>query len=388
MKIYDFDKVIDRSGTDCLKKDLLKERFGREDLIPLWVADMDFATPDFILNAIRKRCEHELLGYTFAGEEYYEAIRHWLKDKHHWPVDKTALGFLPGIVPGLAMCVNCFTVPGDKIIIQPPIYPPFISIPKHNDRVPVNNPLVLENGQFRMDFEQLESVCDEKTRMLLLCNPHNPGGKVWSKEDLIRLADICHKRNILVVSDEIHADLTFPGKTHIPFASVSEKAAMNSITLMAPSKTFNVPGVGASFYVAVNADIKEKFSCFLAKNELANGHIFAFTVTRAAYENGKDWLKQATDYIWKNVCFVDDYLKNNIPSIKAIIPEASYLVWLDCREWNKTQKELVSFFIDKARLALNDGTTFGEGGEGFMRLNVGTPRSILEKALKQLKEAV
>lgn len=388
MKTYNFDEIIDRSGTNCIKKDLLKERFGREDLIPLWVADMDFKTPDFIMEAIRKRCEHEILGYTFAGEEYYGSIVNWLKEKHGWSVDKSMIGFVPGIVPALAMCVNCFTKPGDKVIIQPPIYPPFFSVPKLNGRIVVNNPLISENGTFHIDFEGLESVCDSDTNMLLLCNPHNPGGKAWSEEELKRLAEICEEKGIFVVSDEIHADLILPGKKHVPFASVSKKAAMMSITLMAPSKTFNVAGTGTSFYVAENPDIKNKFASFLAKNEFAHGSIFAYTVTQAAFENGMDWLKQVTEYIQKNIDFVDDYLKKNIPSIKAIIPDASFLVWLDCRELNLKQSDLVSLFINDARLALNDGTSFGEEGEGFMRLNVGSPLSVLEKALNQLKEAI
>ncbi len=387
MKKYNFDEIINRHGTNCLKQDALKDFFGREDLIPLWVADMDFKTPDFIMEAIRKRCEHEVLAYTFSGDKYHNAIINWLKHKHNWTVEKSMLGFIPGVVPGLAMCINCFTNMNDTVIVQPPVYPPFLHVPEKCGRKVVLNPLLLGNGQFNMDFNQLESICDNRCKMLILCNPHNPGGRMWSKKELIMLADICYEKNIFVVSDEIHADLALAGRMHIPFASVSEKANSNSITLMAPSKTFNIAGLGSSFYVATNSDVKKKFSDYLANNALDHGHIFAFTATQAAYENGEDWLNQLTDYVQKNVRFVDNFLKSNIPQIKAIIPEASFLIWLDCRELKMTQPELVSFFINEARLALNDGITFGIGGEDFMRLNIGCPQSVLEKAMLQLKEA-
>ncbi|MCD7972078.1 MAG: PatB family C-S lyase [Candidatus Azobacteroides sp.] len=389
MKHYNFDEVISRKGTNSLKYDMLKERFGRDDLISLWVADMDFQSPEVILDAIRERCDHGVLGYTFPGEGYYQSIIDWLKKRHDFCLEKSAIGFLPGVVSGLAFCVNCFTSPEDKIIVQPPIYPPFMSIPKHTNRMLVDNPLILQDGQYRMNFSQLEEIAkDPACKMLLLCNPHNPGGRSWSKEELAMLSEICISNNVFVVSDEIHGDLVLEGHKHVPFASVSEGARNNSITLMAPSKTFNIAGMGSCFYFAQNKEIHLTFSSFLQRNELVNGHIFAYLTSEAAFTYGEDWLDQLLVYIKNNISFVDTYLKENIPEITAIIPEASFLVWLDCRKLGLSQEKLVSLFVNDAHLALNDGISFSKEGEGFMRLNVGCAKSILEKAMQQLKEAV
>ncbi|MDR2474622.1 MAG: PatB family C-S lyase [Bacteroidales bacterium] len=386
---YNFNEIIDRTGSNCLKKDKLHERFGRSDIIPMWVADMDFKTPDFILNAISERCKHAILGYSFAGDEYYAAITHWLAQRHHLDVQSAMTGFLPGIVPGLALSVGCFSKPSDKVIVQPPVYPPFVFVPQHNNRRLVCNPLMLKNGRFEMNITQFREFCsDARTTMFLLCNPHNPGGRCWTETELAKIAEICAENNVMVVSDEIHSDLVLPGHKHTAFASVSETARQNSITLMAPSKTFNIPGLGSSFYFSHNAELKKRFASFLKKSELAEGNIFAFVATQAAFENGEEWRRQLLVYIDANIRFVDNYLKQHIPQIKAIVPEASFLIWLDCREMRLSQHDLVSFFINKARLALNDGLSFGEGGEGFMRMNVGCSRVILQKALEQLKEAV
>lgn len=389
MQVYNFDEIIDRKGSNCLKWDVLEKRFGRSDLLPLWVADMDFKTPDFIMNAIRKRCEHEILGYSFPDAGYYKSIINWLSERHELQIDKSMLGFIPGVVPGLAYCVNCFSDEGNRVIIQPPIYPPFATIPKQNNRIVLTNPLRLENGRYYIDFEQLSGLmANNKCSLFLLCNPHNPGGRSWTKEELTELAEICAKHEVLVVSDEIHGDLVLPGHRHVSFSSVSEAAKMNSITLMAPSKTFNIAGLASSFYFAHNSLIKRKMEAFLHKNELATGSIFAYIATQAAFEYGGDWLEQLIIYLKKNADFVNAYLKKHIPQIKAVIPEASFLIWLDCRELQLSQPELVSLFINKAKLALNDGTSFGEEGTGFMRLNIGCPQSILEQALEQLKNAV
>lgn len=389
MKHYNFDEIIDRKGTSCVKYDGLKNAYqGKENLIPLWVADMDFATPDFIVEALKKRCEHPVFGYTFDDDEYYESIQTWLDYKYHWKTEREWISYIPGIVKGIGLAVQCFTQPGDKVIIQPPVYHPFRLVPTRMGREVVYNPLKLEDGVYKMDFEQLESLIDKDCKMLILSNPHNPGGVVWEKEALVKLAQICSAHGILVISDEIHAEMTYPQFRHHPFATVSEEAAACSVTFMAPSKTFNIAGIVSSYALVSDSRIREKFYSFLEAGELNAGTIFAFTATKAAYTYGAEWLQQMRSYVIENVNFVDEYLKKNIPQIKVYRPQASFLVWLDCRELKLTQPELVQLFEDKAGLALNDGTMFGKEGEGFMRLNIGCPRSILNQALESLKKAI
>lgn len=389
MKHYNFDEIIDRKGTSCVKYDGLKNAYqGKENLIPLWVADMDFATPDFIVEALKKRCEHPVFGYTFDDDEYYESIQTWLDYKYHWKTEREWISYIPGIVKGIGLAVQCFTQPGDKVIIQPPVYHPFRLVPTRMGREVVYNPLKLEDGIYKMDFEQLESLIDKDCKMLILSNPHNPGGVVWEKEALVKLAQICSAHGILVISDEIHAEMTYPQFRHHPFATVSEEAAACSVTFMAPSKTFNIAGIVSSYALVPDGRIREKFYSFLEAGELNAGTIFAFTATKAAYTYGAEWLQQMRSYVIENVNFVDEYLKKNIPQIKVYRPQASFLVWLDCRELKLAQPELVQLFEDKAGLALNDGTMFGKEGEGFMRLNIGCPRSILNQALESLKKAI
>lgn len=388
MKQYDFDEVIDRHGTDSVKFDELKSRFGNEDLMPLWVADMDFRTPDFIVEAIRKRCEHEIFGYTFASDEYFESIINWVHYKYNWRLKREWINYIPGIVKGIAFVLQCFTRPGDKVIIQPPVYHPFRLVPEGMNRKVVYNPLKEVDGCYEMDFEQLESVIDDECKVLILSNPHNPGGVVWRKETLIRLADICAKHHILVISDEIHAEMAYPQYTHSPFASVSDTAASCSICFMAPSKTFNIAGIVSSYTIIPDEQIRNTFYSFMEAGEFCSGTIFAYTATIAAYTYGAEWLQQMRMYVMENVRFVDEFLKLQIPKIKIYPPQASFLVWLDCRGLQMSQQELVELFRDKASLALNDGSMFGPGGEGHMRLNVGCPRSVLEKAMNALKKAV
>lgn len=388
MSLYNFDQVIDRRGTHAIKTDVLKDRYGHEDLIPLWVADMDFLSPPAIAEAIIERARHGVFGYTAPSEAYYQSIINWVDSQHDWKINKEWISFIPGIVKGIAFAIDCFTNSHQHIIIQPPVYHPFRIIPTLHRRTVVDNELILVAGQYKMDIIGLRNKINDSCRMLILCNPHNPGGRVWTRQELIDIADICYDKNILVISDEIHSDLAFGKHKHIPFASVSEKAAQNSITFMAPSKTFNIAGIVSSFSVIPNNELRKKFHDYLTRSELGEGHIFAYLAAQAAYEHGKEWLTEAKKYIWDNICFVDEYLKKNIPQIEVMIPEASFLVWLDCRKLGLKQNDLVSLFVDDARLALNNGTMFGAGGEGFMRMNVGTSRSVLEKALDNLKKAI
>lgn len=389
MEKYDFDKVIDRRGTNALKLEVLKDRYGRSDLIPLWVADMDFETPGFITEAIRKRLEHSLFGYTVEPEELWPTVAGWIGSHHGWKVDEKWLTFIPGIVKGIGMVVNLFVKEDEKVIIQPPVYHPFRLVPQGNDREVVFNPL-RENGDgtYSMDFENLEKVADEKCRLLILSNPHNPGGIVWDRDTLVRLADFCYRRHILVISDEIHCDMALWGNRHIPFASVSDEAAACSITFGAPSKTFNIAGIVSSYAIVPNDTIREKFFSWLSANELNEPTLFAPIATVAAFSQGDEWRKAMLHYIEGNVDFVTDYCATHIPSVKPLRPQASFLVWLDCRALKLDHEQLVDLFVNKARLALNDGEMFGTEGKGFMRMNVASPRSVLEKAMEQLREAV
>ena len=386
---YNFDEIIDRRNTSCVKFDAVAERLGRNDFIPLWVADMDFLSPPCVIEALRKRVEHGIFGYTFPSPQYYRSIIDWLEKRHCLTVKKECLTFVPGIVKGIAFVLDEFTEKGDKVIIQPPVYHPFRIITEGLERQVVTNPLVLENGRYRMDVDGLKkTVAENDCKVFILCNPHNPGGRIWLPEELAEVAEICNEKDILVISDEIHADLALPGNKHTPFAAVSEKAAQNSITFMAPSKTFNIAGIVSSFALIPNPAIFKRYVEYLEKRELNQGNLFAYTATQAAYESGEEWLNELLKYIQGNIDFVSNFIEKNIPQIKVMKPEASFLLWLDCRELGLSQKELVRLFTDKAHLVLNDGTMFGKEGEGFMRMNVGSPRAVIEKAMNNLKNAI
>lgn len=389
MKTYDFDTLIDRSGSGDLKHEALLPRWGRNDLLPLWVADMDFATPDFVVDALKERLNHPIFGYTVDPSDYRPAIIDWIRTHHHWEVKSKWLSFIPGIVKGIGLVVNVFTKPDEKVIIQPPVYHPFRLTPEGNHREVVFNPLLRrEDGYYDMDFENLEQVCDEKCRVLILCNPHNPAGLCWSKDTLVRLADFCYQHHILVISDEIHSDMALFGNQHVPFASVSQHAADISITFGAPTKTFNMAGIVSSYAIVPNTELREKFFGWLKANELDEPTLFAPIATIAAFRKGEEWRKQMLAYVEENVKFVEEYCKEYIPGIHSLRPQASFLMWLDCNELGLNHEQLLDLFIDKAHLALNDGEMFGPGGKGFMRLNIGTPRSILHQALSQLADTV
>lgn len=386
MEKYNFDTIIDRRGTDALKLEVLQERYGRADLLPMWVADMDFESPSCVKEVIIERAKHGIFGYTVPSQAYYSSIINWVDRHHDWKLKQEWISFIPGIVKGIAFVIDCFTDKSDKVIIQPPVYHPFRIVPTLHKREVAYNELIFDGVNFRMDFDLLKEQVKE-AKVFILCNPHNPGGRVWTKEELSTLADICYENNVMVISDEIHSDLALNGHKHIPFASVSEKAAAISITFMAPSKTFNIAGIVSSFAVVSNEKWRVRFFDYLKASELEEGHIFAYLAAQTVYQNGDEWLSQLKDYLWENVRFTVDYLQENLPQVKVIEPEASFLIWLDCRQLEMSQQELVSFFINEAKLALNDGAMFGPGGKGFMRLNIGTPRSNLERALRQLKEA-
>lgn len=386
--MYDFDRYIERRGSGAIKYDGLKQWYGDSELLPMWVADMDFATPDFIIDALKQRLDHPIFGYTIEPERYRPSIVEWLYNRHGWKIESGWISFIPGIVKGIGMAISALLQPGDKIIIQPPVYHPFRMVAEHNGCEVVENPLKQEvDGSYTMDLEHLDSIA-AGCKMLILANPHNPVGILWSKETLIRLAEICSKHNIIVISDEIHSDMALWGGKHTPFASVSDKAAQCSIAFGAPSKTFNIAGIVASYAVVPNSELRERFYGWMEGNELNQPNIFATIATIAAFDNGEQWRQEMIEYIEGNIEFVEQFCSQYIPQIKPIRPQASYLVWLDCRGLNLNHEQIVELFAQKAKLALNDGAMFGSEGSCFMRLNVGTTRAVLTTALEQLKSAV
>lgn len=388
MKTYDFDKIIERRGTGAIKTDALGKVFGKEDLVPLWVADMDFETPDFIVNALKDRLEHPVFGYTAEPEDYRPAIIDWVAGLHGWEIRKEWISYIPGIVKGIGMAINALLEKDEKVIIQPPVYHPFRLVPQRNGREVVFNPLRETVDGYEMDFENLEAVCDDRCRMLILSNPHNPAGITWSRKSLERLASFCHSRGIIVISDEIHADMALFGNRHIPFASVSPEAAACSITFGAPSKTFNIAGIVCSYAVVPDDALRERFYRWIEANEMGSAPIFSHIATVAAFRHGAEWRRQMLDYIQGNIEFVEDFCREHIPQIRPLRPQASFLVWLDCRRMGLDREGLNRLFIDGAGLALNDGEMFSPGGEGFMRLNVGTSRAVLKDALERLRSVI
>lgn len=386
---YDFDKIIERHGTGALKTDALRERYGRPDLLPLWVADMDFETPAFIVDALKRRMEHPLFGYTVEPADYRPSIVDWLREHHNWEVRPEWLSYIPGIVKGIGMAINVFVAPDEKVIIQPPVYHPFRLTTLGNQRGIVYNPLrETADGSYEMDFDNLEKVVDDKCRLMIISNPHNPGGVVWPAETLRRLAEFCYSHHIIVVSDEIHADMALWDNRHTPFATVSPEAAACSITFGAPSKTFNIAGIVSSYAVVPDEQIRSRFYKWLKANELDEAPIFSHIASIAAFRHGEDYRRQMLAYIEGNIDFLIDYLGTHIPQIRPWRPQASFLVWLDCRALGLSHDALVDLFVNRARLALNDGAMFGKEGSGFMRINVGSPRSVIKEALERLEKAV
>lgn len=384
---YNFDEVVCRKHTDALKLEALAPRWGRTDLLPMWVADMDFKTPPFIVEVMKKRMECEIFGYTAKPESWYEAIISWQAHRHQWTIAKEMISFVPGVVPALAMAVQAFTERGEKVMIQQPVYNPFAQVIRNNHRELVNCPLELKDGQYHINFEVFEEKI-KGCKLFLFCHPHNPGGRVWTREELQKVAAICTQNNVIIVADEIHADLTLPPYQHIPFATVSEEAAQNSVVFASPSKAFNMAGLATSYAVIANPTLRRRFESYVEGNELAAGNVFAFNTVVAAYNKGEEWLQQMLNYVQRNVDEVIHYIEKYIPQLKVIVPQASYLVFIDFSALQLSQKEIVALCTDKAHLALNDGAIYGEEGKGYMRINLACPRSVVKQALIQLKEAV
>jgi len=385
---WNFDDIISREGTNCVKYDLRTEIFGTASVIPMWVADMDFRTPEFITEKLRKRIDHEIFGYTFRPADYYDPIIGWFDRRHNWKIDREWICFSPGIVPALNICTLAFTRPGDSIIVQPPVYPPFFPAVEAHGRNLVCNPLIEKDGKWRMDTDSLASSIDENSKMIIISNPHNPVGRVWSYQELAELADICLKNNIIILSDEIHCDLVLPGYKHTAVAGISQKIADITVTCVAPSKTFNLAGLSTSSVIISNPVLRKYFDRKIETLHIGYGNIFGNIASSAAYSRGDEWLDSLLKYIDGNVSLVMDYCSTRIPLIVPVRPEATYMIWLDCRKLGMKGQDLQDFFIRKAGVGLNEGSTFGPGGEGFMRMNLATSRKTVMIAMDKIEKAV
>lgn len=389
MKKYDFDTYIDRIGTDCEKYEDMKSVFGTDQVIPLWIADMDFATADFIVEAMEHRMKHPIFGYTFRPQCYFDAIRGWVYRHSGWDIDTSWIAFSPGVVAGVTFGMLSCTKEGDGVVIQPPVYHPFGNTIRYNHRTVLNNPLIQDpaTGEYRIDFDDLDQKLAQ-AKAFILCNPHNPTGRVFTREELLKIGELCKKHDVTIISDEIHCDFIFQPHEHIHIASLTEDLANRTITLIAPSKSFNVAGFSTAAAIIPNPERHAAYQAEVDKIHIENGNIFGSVALKTAYEQGDEWMRQLLEYLQGNVDFVYDFMTANIPSVHCYKPEATFLMWLDFRKWGMTQEELNRFLVQEAGLGLGDGSVYGIEGTGFQRLNIGTPRSVLQRAMNQLLEAV
>ena len=381
--IYDFDKVIDRENTNCVKYDLRDKVFGNAHVLPMWVADMDFETPDFAREAVLKRAMHPVYGYHFKDEPYFKAIQGWLLRRHQWEVPLEWMSFVPGVVCGFNMAVLAFTQEGDEVIIQSPVYPPFHHAVDSHGRKLVHNSLKVGPSGYEMDYDLLEQQA-KTAKMLILCNPHNPVGRCWTREELIRLSEICLRNDVLVISDEIHCDLVLPGFKHTPYATLSKDAAEHCIVFHAASKTFNLAGLATSTAIVPNETLRITYNKYVEDMEAHLGNIFGKVATQASMEQGDEWLGQLLDYVQGNIDYVSVFLKENMPKVRFFNPQATYMMWLDFNGYGLSEEELWRKMTQEAQLGFNRGSDFGQEGKGFFRINLACPRSTVEKAMKRL----
>lgn len=382
-----FDKVTKRIQSEkwCERKKI----FGTDDVIPMWVADMDFESPKPVIDAIVKRAKHGIFGYTYMPSSYYQSIIQWFKNKYDWEIQKNWINYSPGVVPALSFIALAFSKPGDKIILQSPVYRRFFEVINQNGRQVLNSPLKLKDGRYIIDFDDFKKkASDPKAKLFFLCNPHNPVGRVWTREELIKLGEICIKNNILIVSDEIHSDFVYKGYKHSVFPSISEEFAQNSIILNAPSKTFNLAGLQTSIVIIPNQKYYNIYNNMVSALKLTRGNVFGLVALEASYEFSEEWMHQLLEYLEGNVNYLIKFFKEKVPKIKVIKPEATYLLWLDCRDLGLNDLELREFMIKKAKVGFLEGYQFGQGGEGFQRINIGCPRVILKEALERIEKAV
>ena len=387
--MYDFDKVIDRHGTNCLKFDFAKERGKNGDELSLWVADMDFQVAKPITDALQAQVNHGIYGYTEVKSDYFDIVKNWFRDNFDWEIKKGSLVKTPGVVYAIAMAVKAFTKEGEAVIIQQPVYYPFSEMIIANNRKLVNSPLVLKGGRYEIDFEDFEKkIVENNVKLFILCSPHNPVGRVWSVEELKRIGDICIKHDVVIFSDEIHADFVYEPNKHHVFASLGESYAANSVIATAPSKSFNIAGLQVSNIFIGNKKLRDAFRNEIVKSGYSQLNTMGLAAARAAYESGKEWLDEVRAYIKDNLIFFRDYLKENIGELSLIEPEGTYLVWVDFRKLGLSEKQREDLIVNKAKLWIDSGAMFGVDGEGFERFNIACPRSYLKKALDSLKKAV
>jgi cystathionine beta-lyase len=384
---FDFDQLIERKGSSCIKWDGMQKFLGAGEALPMWVADMDFLTPHYITEAIIKKAKHGVFGYPLREESYFNSLMDWLLRRHQWKVERDWISFCPGVVPAVNIAVMAYTEPGDKIIVQPPVYFPFFTAVTDHNRTLVYNNLIMRNGRLCMDFDNLETLAKEGAKMLIISNPHNPGGSVWSKDELTNMAEICRKYNVLIVSDEIHCDLIYKPFKHTPVASLSQEISLQTITTVAPSKTFNLSGFSTASVIIENKSFRRKFNATLDHLHIGGGNIFGNIASEEAYTHGDIYVDELMDYLARNVETLEKFVNENLPEIKVIRPESTFLVWLDCTEMGMNGKDLNEFFLHKAKVGFNPGIMFGPGGEGFMRMNIGCPVSTLIQGLMRIREA-
>ncbi|MDF2802069.1 MAG: bifunctional PLP-dependent enzyme with beta-cystathionase and maltose regulon repressor [Anaerocolumna sp.] len=386
---HDFNNLIDRKNTNCIKYDFARERGKKEDLIPLWVADMDFITPPQVIDTLVNVSKHGIFGYSEVKEDYFLVLKKWFAKHYNWDIAPTWLVKTPGVVFAISMAVRAFTKEGDGVIIQRPVYYPFSESINSNNRKLINSPLVYEDGEYHINFEDFEQkIIENKVKLFILCNPHNPVGRVWAREELIKLGDICVKHQVKVVSDEIHADFIHPGFKHLVFANLKPEFADITVTCTAPSKTFNLAGLQVSNNIIINHALKSAFKKEILRSGYSQLNTMGLYACKAAYEFGEEWLEGLKDYLHQNLEYVSAFLEKELPMLHLVKPQGTYLLWIDFRSLNLSEEDLEAFITDQAKLWLDGGTMFGPEGLGFQRINMACPRLVLEKALTQLKDAV
>lgn len=383
MMNYNFDEITTRRGSNSYKWDAAKDN----DVLPMWVADMDFRTAPAIIDAMAKRVQHGIFGYTKVPQAYFDAVTGWFKRRHHFTIQKDWILFTSGVVPALSAVIKALTEPGDKVIVQTPVYNCFFSSIRNDECEMVANELIYKDGTYSIDFEDLEKkAADPKAKLMLLCSPHNPVGRVWTREELQRIGEICMRNQVIVVSDEIHCDLVYPGHTHIPFASVSDEFLLNSVTCTAPSKTFNLAGIQVANIIAADEDIHRNIDKALNVNEVCEINVFAVEALIAAYNEGIDWLEELKIYLYENYIALSEFFKQYLPKLPVLPLEATYLVWVDCSTLKQTSKEIAETLLNKEKLWINEGTMYGAAGEKFIRINIATQRNNLIKGLEKIRK--
>lgn len=387
MGIYDFHKKIDRQHTASVKWGLNHAIFGTNDVLPMWVADMDFQPPEEVTNALKNRLDHGIYGYTYVPDHVSQAVQSWVNKRHNWEIHPSWLLYSPGVVPSIGIAIQALTAPGDKVMLQSPVYTPFFNMIEKNERIVVNSPLILKDNRYEIDFEDFEEKLKEGVKLFILCNPHNPSGRAWNATELTKMAELCIQYNCYILSDEIHSDLMYKPNKHVPIASLDEKFTDHVITCIAPSKTFNLAGLQASAVIIANKELRDLFQNIQNKLGFFSLNTFGIIGMEAAYTHGEVWLEELLMYLRENVEIATNFIEKELPTLSVMEPDGTYLLWLDCRKLGLSDEELKEQLIKKGKLALEPGPKYGPGGEGFVRMNIGCTRETLMDGLERLKKA-